>query len=133
MSNINTYACIVLRNVKQYSLLVDEEILMGRMISKNWLKKCGVIAEEAELKKLAKIAYDEWELRIGQAIADHLSQKQLDEFAKITDGDKSLAWLERAFPGYSKTVVEQKSKLAQEIKLTKDKVGLIKSWQDKDD
>lgn len=103
---------------------------MGRMISKNWLKKCGVVAEETELKKLAKIAYEEWELRIGQAIADHLSQKQLDEFAKITDENKRLNWLERAFPAYSKTVVAEKTKLSQEIKLTKDKCGLIKSWQD---
>jgi Protein of unknown function (DUF5663) len=89
-------------------------------IDEAFLNELGITITD-EKDRLAKIAelQDELELRVGNTIAEHLSEAQIDEFEKINDkGDEavSLAWLEVAYPDYKKTVATTFEALKVELK-----------------
>lgn len=56
---------------------------------------------------LLRFLYETLERRVGQRIADRLSDEQLDEFEVFMereDGDGAHRWLERNCPGYRDVV-----------------------------
>jgi hypothetical protein len=97
-------------------------------INETWLKENGVDLPDKDLQKLADMAYDEWELRVGNMLAEKLTDEQIAEFEKITDEDGQVAWLDEVYPEYDEVVEREAEKLAAELKEAADKVKLIKSW-----
>jgi hypothetical protein len=66
-----------------------------------------------EAQVLLRHVYETLEWRVGAAIAEHMTQQQLDEFETYfvaDDSEGALAWLERNFPNY-KQVVRNEFKL----------------------
>lgn len=93
-----------------------------------WLEKQGLHGSAKSLKLLSDKLESILELRVGYALADKLSDKQIAEFELIlssTDDDERINWLEKNYPAYKKVVKYQKNKLAKEIRESDDKSSLI--------
>lgn len=92
------------------------------------LQSLGVEADSKQaLRKLQDKAIGELEWRIGDEIAQHLTQEQLDDFEAIEDEDDRLEWLEKAYPPYKKIVHKHYDKMMKEIFDAPDKAQLIQS------
>lgn len=97
-----------------------------------WLEKQGLHGSAKSLKLLSDKLESILELRVGYALADKLSDKQIAEFELIlssTDDDdvddERINWLEKNYPAYKKVVKYQKNKLVKEIRESDDKSSLI--------
>jgi len=109
---------------------------MKKLLSTRWLKSHNLILPADRKDELNASAQGEWELRIGNYIAEHLTREQIDEFEKFYDDSKKgkasdgdgIAWLERNYPDYQKVVWREARKLRREILAADDKVALINSW-----
>lgn len=65
--------------------------------------------------------YDTLEIRVGTALADQMSEAQLDEFENIIDADDegaALTWLEANLPDYKAVVNQKLEELKAEIRGT---------------
>ncbi len=99
-------------------------------INETWLVSNGVTVSGDELQKLVAKAQGEWELRVGNALAKELTNEQIAEFEKLEDEDKRLAWLSKAYPGYTTVVEREAQKMDKELKAAANKVALIESWSE---
>ena len=74
--------------------------------------------------------YDTLEFRVGMAMAEDMSNDQLDEFEALLDGgdeDRALAWLEAEFPNYQDVVREELAGLKNEVAALADQILTIVS------
>jgi ATP-dependent helicase/DNAse subunit B len=77
----------------------------------------GLPRGEAEV--LLRYVYETLELRVGVALADRMTDRQLDEFEayfKAKDDDGAFRWLERNFPDYKEIVAEEHEVLNAELR-----------------
>lgn len=105
-------------------------------VNQAWLRGLGVddANTESSLEELARLAYDELELRVGFILANEMTNEQLDEFEALIDAkddDAASDWLVQEMPHYTKVVGEEHEKLGDEIKNAEDKEAVIKSWAEK--
>jgi len=76
-------------------------------------------APQAVKDKTLAIAQDTLQGRVGDRLADELTDEQLTEFEKIADDtQKANEWLMQNFPNYKEVVQEEVNKLKHEIKAT---------------
>lgn len=80
----------------------------------------GALAPEAGGSLLTTL-YKELELRVGRALAEMLSDEQLEEFEEFEeffdndDESGGLVWLQTCLPGYRDTVFEEFGRLRDEV------------------
>lgn len=101
-------------------------------VDEDWLQAQGItVKDKAVLKELAKLAYGELEIRVGNRLANTMTDAQLDEFETYVsskDDDGAFDWMEQNLPDYKVVVQEEYAALGKEIKAAKDKVALIRGW-----
>jgi len=71
-----------------------------------------------EQNLLLSTIYERLEQRTGQALAEQMSEAQLDEFELFIDNDDeegALSWLERNFPQYREIVAAELELLKHEV------------------
>ena len=102
---------------------------MSETIDIDWLVDRGLGADRLDLEALLEVVSVEWEMRVGYAIAELLTDSQIDQFEKIKDEDDQIEWLENVYPDYPETVAKISEVLADELQSAQDKVGLISVWQ----
>lgn len=102
---------------------------MSETIDIQWLLDNGVEANESELQHYLNIVTTEWEIRVGYAIAEHLTDTQVDEFDRLTDEDEQIKWLSGVYPKYPEVVSEISEQLAEELQAAKNKTDLIIIWE----
>lgn len=79
---------------------------------------CGLAAlSDSRLQELARWAYTQVEITVGQELARQLTDAQLDEFEALIDaGEQSAeAWLEANLPDHQVVVQDQLHWIKQEI------------------
>lgn len=72
-------------------------------LNDSFLKECGLESLSTEERQsLLEACYDELELRVGASLSKGMTDKQLDEFANLIDGDHTVAvsWLAANQPDY---------------------------------
>ena len=83
------------------------------------INRSGLSALDDDLKKsLAQACYEELELRVGQKLAEQMTDRQLEEFEKFIDEDaedEALSWLEQNYPNYKDIVKAQVDQLQKEL------------------
>jgi Fe-S cluster biosynthesis and repair protein YggX len=101
-------------------------------ITPKWLTGQGVTGTSRQLQNYTRfIVDDELALRIGKQLYKKLSKKQWNEFTEkqYDSEEERIAWLEKAYPDYSKVVAAETKKLIREIQQSTDKKKLIESWK----
>lgn len=85
----------------------------------NLLEELGLGSLPVDHKNLMLAhIYETLEVRVGMALAETMSDEQLDEFEAFIDNedeDGALAWLEQNFPDYRETVANELDALKAEI------------------
>ncbi|MEU8301842.1 DUF5663 domain-containing protein [Micromonospora sp. NPDC048909] len=85
----------------------------------HWLAGIGLDElPKAHRRLLLQGVYEELELRVGMALAEQMSQQQLDEFEVLIDrGDESgaLEWLAANCPDHPRVVTQEHERLRAEI------------------
>ena len=104
---------------------------MHTLIDRSWLIKQGIeLPNEASEDLIARFQ-QACESRVGDAIADRLTDEDVAEFEDIDKrGDTNAAnkLLDRVYPDYGKLVWREARKLRKEIREADDKIALIESW-----
>lgn len=101
-------------------------------IDVQWLTKLCVdfsylAAEDKET--LVNKVLAELEIRVGNTLAEKLSDEQVEEFEKVMNNDDdALTWLTENYPDYPIVVEDEAKRLGEEITRSSDKVALIMSW-----
>lgn len=70
---------------------------------------------KTERAELLNQLYKTLELRVGNRLAEELSDAQLTEFGGLTDDDKRLEWLEAAVPHFQQIVEAEAAALKQDL------------------
>lgn len=89
-------------------------------LDNNFLRDVGLSSlPSVDSDLVLRLAYEILEQRVGEELAEQMSDEQLDEFEGFIDRDdepEALAWLERHFPQYRNTVRSQLEALKEEIR-----------------
>lgn len=81
-----------------------------------FLKRVGLGAmPKAEKQAFLNYIQEELEVRIGERIAEGLSEQQLQEFDSLTDPEQITNWLHANRPDYGEIVKRTFAELEQEI------------------
>ncbi|HSX28178.1 MAG TPA: DUF5663 domain-containing protein [Candidatus Saccharimonadales bacterium] len=88
-------------------------------IDDNFLATLG-LGDLSDQDKRAFVLHlrEELEVRVGEALAEQLTDEQLDEFggiAESNDAEAAALWLRDNCPGYEQVVAGELEKLKQEI------------------
>ncbi len=78
---------------------------------------------EAETRAFADLIRKELEVRIGAAISEGLTKKQLDEFGRCNTWEESRRWLDVNRPDYRSIVMKKEEELENEIVKYKSKIS----------
>lgn len=101
-------------------------------IDTRWLEHVGLETRTLpaeDINTLIQKSVAELEKRVGENIAGHLSDSQIDEFEELLqDGGNQLEWLRNNFPTYEQTVLLELGSLEDEIRASDQKIPLIMSW-----
>lgn len=88
---------------------------------KDFLKRVGLGAmPEAEKQAFLNYIQEELEVRIGERIAQGLTEAQVSEFDALTDPDEIANWLHQNRPDYREIATSTFSELEQEIAQNRD-------------
>lgn len=93
----------------QQQVKIDDDFLAGLGL--------GDLSEEDKQAFVLHLQ-EELEMRVGEILADRLTDEQLDEFGEIVESDNPEAagtWLQENAPGYEQVVLDELEKLRQEI------------------
>ena len=101
---------------------------MAVEIDETWLRDVGIDATGDEAIELIDLCMDELEMRVGYEIANQLTDEQIHEFETIEDEVARIAWLDKTLPTYPEIVEEKADTLAEEVRTSKTKTKLIRSW-----
>lgn len=74
---------------------------------------------ETRHSNIFRMLYDELEMRVGTALAEQMSDVQLEEFEAFIDANDEtggLRWLQQNFPAYRETVRNEFAKLSAEVR-----------------
>lgn len=77
----------------------------------------GKLTAEEKERMLAYVAKT-LETRVGIRLASEATGEQLEGFTEVSnqgDEDKTMAWLEQAFPGFQKIVAEELDGIKREL------------------
>lgn len=77
---------------------------------------------------LLRAMHQELEIRVGAAIAQHMTRRQLDDFGAFVrnrDEARAFAWLEHNYPGYREIVASQLEKLGIELRSSRAEVSAL--------
>ena len=101
-------------------------------LDNEWLNQRGIsthtLPEEDRLTLLEK-ANSELELRVGNKLAQNLTDTQIAEFETLLDtGGDTLGWLEQNYHDYPRTVHAELAALEKEIESSAQPIALIMSW-----
>lgn len=102
-------------------------------IDRSWLRDLGIDGADTKstMDELVALAYNELELRVGNVLANEMTNQQLDEFEAINDSkgdDAALEWLEQNMPHYKQVVTDEHKKLSDEVRSAEDKEAVITAW-----
>jgi hypothetical protein len=102
-------------------------------VDRSWLRELGVdsVTIQSTMDELVDITYHELELRVGEILANAMTNEQLDEFEAINDSqgdDAAFDWINQTLPHYKQVVDEEHEKIGSEIKDAEDKEAIILSW-----
>lgn len=85
-------------------------------IDENFLVEMGLEEMSAEQKPaFLEYVQEELELRIGQRIAEGLTEEQITEFEQIEDKELAKQWIEEHFPNYKEVMQEVFEGLKKQI------------------
>jgi hypothetical protein len=102
-------------------------------IDRSWLRELGIDGTNTKvtMDELVGLAYNELERRVGNTLANEMTDEQLDEFDAILDSkddDAGIEWLEQNMPHYKQVVSEQHQKMSDEVKTANNKEAVITGW-----
>jgi hypothetical protein len=94
------------------------------------LRELGIDLPENRLDRVAAKLARELEVRVGNTITDHMTDKQLDEFEGIIREarERQEHWLLEHYPHYSDVFADEAEKLRKELVKAKNPAILIKHW-----
>lgn len=98
---------------------------------KTWLTGLGVNVPDGRLDGLAQKLEVELQWRVGNEIAEHLSEQQLDEFEQLNqtgDQQATVKWLTTNYPDFVAVTERQLQRLQAELTNATDAVALIDFW-----
>lgn len=85
-------------------------------IDENFLVEMGLEEMPTEQKPaFLEYVQEELELRIGQRIAEGLTEEQIMEFEQIEDKELAKQWIEEHFPNYKEVMQEVFEGLKKQI------------------
>lgn len=89
----------------------------------NFLQEMGLSSMPEEQKKaFLEYVEEELEVRIGERIAQGLTEVQLNQFDQITDQAEAAKWLEINRPDYRDIVNRTIDEMKEEIRANHDKL-----------
>ncbi len=88
-----------------------------------FLKEVGLLAmSEAEKKAFLEYAQEELEVRIGEDIAEGLSEEKVRAFEEAETDEEAERWLKENRPDYKEIVERTIRELKEEISRNKDRI-----------
>lgn len=88
-----------------------------------FLREVGLLAmPEVEKKAFLDYIQEELEVRVGEEIADGMTEEKMQEFENAETDEIAKAWLEKNRPNYREIVEKTILELKEEIKRNRDKI-----------
>ena len=92
-------------------------------IDERFLGEVGLSAMgEEEKKAFLEYVQEELEARIGEEIADGMTEEKMKEFEEAENDDVAKAWLEKNRPNYKEIVLNTIKELKEEISRNREKI-----------
>ena len=89
----------------------------------SFLREVGLSAMgDAEKKAFLEYVQEELEVRIGEEIAEGMSEEKMREFEEAETDEEAEAWLKQNRPNYKEIVTKTLKELKAEIARNKDKI-----------
>ncbi len=87
---------------------------------------------EEETRAFAELIREELEVRIGEAISEGMTRKQLDEFDRCNTQEAAQRWLAANRPDYRSIVLKKREELENEIIKYRSKISGVLPVPDND-
>ena len=92
-------------------------------VDEGFLREVGLAAmPEAEKRAFLDYVQEELEVRIGEGIAEGMTEEKMQEFEAAETDEETEAWLNKNKPNYREIVENTVKELKEEISRNKDKI-----------
>lgn len=92
-------------------------------LDEGFLREVGLsVMPEEQRRAFLEYAQEELEVRVGEEIADGMTEEQMREFEAATTDEETEKWLNKNKPNYREIVEKTIEELKSEISRNKEKI-----------